>query len=77
MFALKLAVEPAGKIAQRFEHGVLGIGGHVLPGGALSLDRDYQTRPGRPLTLNVVIGSVAPETWTRDGRPGHGHAKAA
>ena len=38
VFDLKLAVEPAGEIADRHEHGFLGIRGWRLPGRAVAGD---------------------------------------
>ena len=40
IFALKLAVEPAGQIAQRLDDRLLGIAGHVLVCRTIALDRD-------------------------------------
>lgn len=53
IFALKLAVEPAGQIAQRLDDRLLGILGHVLPGGAVSLDRD------RHAVFVIIIAAMA------------------
>src|SRR5579863_8937848 len=40
IFPFKLAIEPAGEITQRLDHGVPGAGGHVLTGRAVALDGD-------------------------------------
>lgn len=40
VFSLKLPIEPAGEVAQGVVDDVLGIGSHVLPGGAIPFDDD-------------------------------------
>ena len=53
VFPLKLPVEPAGQIAQRLGHDLFGILSHVLPGRAVTLDRDRHT------VFVVIVAAMA------------------
>ena len=74
VFGLKLAVEPAGQIAQRFGHGLFGVLGRRLPGRAVARNINGQAVFVVVAAAVADLGSELVEVPTLDGLQAVGDA---